>query len=85
MAKDKDDDKLDREYTLEEILAEYGKDPGKPSGPDLPWPEARHDPLPQNVVLFPGGRQVPPPEEDEAPEASPGEEPDPEDGGEPEP
>ena len=85
MAKDKDDDKLDREYTLEEILAEYGKDPGKPSGPDLPWPEARHDPLPQNVVLFPGGRQVSPPEEDEEPEASPGGEPDPEDGGEPEP
>ena len=42
--------------------------PGKPSGPDLPWPEARHDPLPQNVVLFPGGQQVPPPEEDEEPE-----------------
>lgn len=38
------DDKLNKdteaaEFTLEEILAEFGSGP-KPSGPDLPWPEA---------------------------------------------
>ena len=65
MAKDRDDDKLDREYTLEEILAEYGGGEPSPAGPDLPWPEAKHVPPPQNVVPFPGPRQAPPPEEDE--------------------
>ena len=58
----KDDEKQDSGYTLEEILAEYGvdvsrweeedraaKDPPSDPGPDLPWPEARHTPPPQNV------------------------------------
>ena len=41
------------EFTLEEILAEFGSGP-KPSGPDLPWPEAkRRPPPPENVVPFP--------------------------------
>lgn len=33
-------------------------------GPDLPWPEAKHTPPPQNVVLFPG-MTAPPDDEDE--------------------
>ena len=54
------DDKLNKdteaaEFTLEEILAEFGSGP-KPSGPDLPWPEAkRRPPPPENVVPFPTG------------------------------
>ena len=34
------------------------------AGPDLPWPEAKHTPPPQNVVLFPG-MTAPPDDEDE--------------------
>ena len=73
MAKDRDDEQ--QNFTLEEILAEYGVDvsrweedgkdkPAADPGPDLPWPEAKHTPPPQNVVLFPG--MTAPPEEDEA-------------------
>ena len=70
------DDKLNKdteaaEFTLEEILAEFGSGP-KPSGPDLPWPEAkRRPPPPENVVPFPtpapeapGGEDPDGPEED---------------------
>lgn len=79
----KDDEKQDSGYTLEEILAEYGvdvsrweeedraaKDPPSDPGPDLPWPEARHTPPPQNVVLFPG-MTAPPDDEDEDEEEGP--------------
>ena len=78
----KDDEKQDSGYTLEEILAEYGVDvsrweeedraakaPTSDPGPDLPWPEARHTPPPQNVVLFPG--MTAPPDEDEDEEEGP--------------
>ena len=68
MAKDRDDDKQNQDYTLEEILAEYS---GTPGGPDLPWPEAHRGPPPPNVVPFPGGRRTPGPEEPEVPEAEP--------------
>ena len=74
------DDKLNKdteaaEFTLEEILAEFGSGP-KPSGPDLPWPEAkRRPPPPENVVPFPtpapeapGGEDPDGPEEDAEPE-----------------
>lgn len=64
MSRDKDDDKLNNEFSLEEILAEYGVEPQKPAGPDLPWPEARHTPPPQNVVLFPGTVLTPDGEEE---------------------
>ena len=39
------------------------------AGPDLPWPEAKHTPPPQNVVLFPG--MTAPPDEDEDEEEGP--------------
>ena len=78
----KDDEKQDSGYTLEEILAEYGvdvsrweeedraaKDPPSDPGPDLPWPEAKRTPPPQNVVLFPG--MTAPPDEDEDEEEGP--------------
>ena len=78
----KDDEKQDSGYTLEEILAEYGVDvsrweeedraakaPTSDPGPDLPWPEARRTPPPQNVVLFPG--MTAPPDEDEDEEEGP--------------
>ena len=78
----KDDEKQDSGYTLEEILAEYGVDvsrweeedraakaPTSDPGPDLPWPEARHTPPPQNVVLFPG--MTAPPDEDGEDEEEP--------------
>ena len=82
----KDDEKQDSGYTLEEILAEYGVDvsrweeedraakaPTSDPGPDLPWPEARHTPPPQNVVLFPG-MTAPPDDEDEEEEPDDGDE-----------
>lgn len=92
----KDDEKQDSGYTLEEILAEYGvdvsrweeedrksKEPPSDPGPDLPWPEARRTPPPQNVVLFPG--MAAPPDggddEDEEEDDSGGEEAEAEDGG----
>lgn len=78
MSKHRDDDKLnqDQDFTLEEILAEFGDgtpvpppaDPPQDPGPDLPWPEAKHTPKPKNVVHFP----TQPPEEPE--EVDPGEE-----------
>ena len=43
------------------------------AGPDLPWPEAKHTPPPQNVVLFPG-MTAPPDDEDEEEEPDDGEE-----------
>ncbi len=69
MSRDKEDDKLnnDFEFTLEEILAEFGSGlHAKPPGPDLPWPEAKRRPNPpENVVPFPGpGPEVDPPEAD---------------------
>ena len=78
----KDDEKQDSGYTLEEILAEYGVDvsrweeedraakaPPSDPGPDLPWPEAKRTPPPQNVVLFPG--MTAPPDEDGEDEEEP--------------
>ena len=80
----KDDEKQDSGYTLEEILAEYGvdvsrweeedraaKDPPSDPGPDLPWPEAKRTPPPQNVVLFPGMTAPPDEDEDEDEEEGP--------------
>lgn len=70
MAKDRDDElNSEQDFSLEEILAEFGSGQASapPGGPDLPWPEARHTPPPQNVVPFPGAPQ--PPEEDPEPEA----------------
>lgn len=72
MSRDKEYDKLntDSEFTLEEILAEFGSGlHAKPPGPDLPWPEAKkRPPPPENVVLFPGPApeaDMPDPEEQE--------------------
>lgn len=75
MSKDKDDDKLNRDFSLEEILAEYG-DP-KPLEPlpnaDLPWPKRPPKPPKYNVVYFPGMTQEEPEKEDDE-EDSPAEE-----------
>lgn len=74
MSKDKDDDKLNNGFSLEEILTEFG-DP-KPLEPlpnaELPWPERPRKPSKYNVVYFPGmteEAQEEDPEEGEEPEA----------------
>ncbi|MFQ8758853.1 MAG: hypothetical protein ACLSAF_04780 [Intestinimonas sp.] len=70
MSKDRDDElNSSPEFSLEEILAEFGgggqrDDAPSAGGPDLPWPEARHAPPPQNVVPFPGMRAQDPPAEE---------------------
>ena len=70
MSKDRDDElNSSPEFSLEEILAEFGgggqrDDVPSAGGPDLPWPEARHAPPPQNVVPFPGMRAQDPPAEE---------------------
>lgn len=66
MSKDKDDDKLNNDFSLEEILAEFGG-PKKPAGPDLPWPQSKRTPPPENVVPFPGSKPVEAGEAQEAP------------------
>ena len=70
MSKDRDDElNSSPEFSLAEILAEFGgggqrDDAPSAGGPDLPWPEARHAPPPQNVVPFPGMRAQDPPAEE---------------------
>ena len=62
MARDRDDERNRGECSLAEILAEFGGGtrprPPADDGPDLPWPEARHVPPPQNVVPPPGARPL---------------------------
>ena len=65
MSKNKDDDKLNSDFSLEDILAEFGS-PKPPPGPDLPWPQAKRTPPPENVVPFPGAPVEP--EDEEEPE-----------------
>ena len=64
------------DFSLDDILAEFGAKPAgpravpaqpSPQGPDLPWPEAHRRPRPEGkVVAFPGVSR--PQKEDEAPE-----------------
>lgn len=84
MADDWDKLNSDGEFSLEEILAEYGSQrrkseeggtrpiPAEPTGPDLPWPDPKPSPRREGRVQpFPKGREPLPPVEDPAEEAGP--------------